>query len=125
MSPSPYSMISSRRPAPSPRSPACKPSLVCSWVTDEEPYGECGLHREAQFTGDGSSWSYSARYKVLNESDARKEHRCNEIKEQELVYVSRQSDDDAAWFECETLRFEPGCASKDFPCIGGTPTIAH
>lgn len=94
------------------------------WVTEQLPYGECRLHREAQFTSNGDSWSYSARYKVMNKSGQQGQLRCEEIKEQEAVYVSSQNEE-AGWTDCETIRFDNGCYSPDFPCLGGPPAVVH
>ena len=93
------------------------------WVTEEQPSGKCRVHREAEFTRNGdSSWSYSARYKVMNKSGQDGQLSCGEIKEQEAIYVSTPNEE-AGWIECETVNFDGACYSPDFPCLGGPPVV--
>lgn len=94
------------------------------WVTEQQPYGECRLHREAQFTSDDGFWSYSARYKVLNKSGQDGPLICEEIREQEAVYVASQNEETEP-AECENIRFGVGCYSPDFPCLGDPPVVVH
>jgi hypothetical protein len=94
------------------------------WATEQQPYGECRIHREAQFTSNGDSWSYSARYKVTNKSGQRGQLRCEEIREQEVIYIASQNEE-AGWADCETIPFEAGCYSPDFPCLGVPPVVVH
>lgn len=101
------------------------PNGLTRWITEEQPYGECRLHREAQFTIDNNnSWSYSARYRVMNKSGRQGALICEEMKEQEVTYASTRNEE-AGWTECETVRFQDGCYSPEFPCLGGPPAIVH
>jgi hypothetical protein len=106
-----------RREAAGPESPA-------RWVTEEKPFGECRFHRVAQFTRDDHSWGYSAQYKVLNKSGHDEHADCAETREQEAIFVSSQYYE-GQWVDCETVRFDEGCWSPDFPCLGGPPVVMY
>jgi hypothetical protein len=92
------------------------------WITEERPYGACQMHRVAQFKRNGYFWDYSAESKVLNKSAQEGQTHCNEILETEAIFVPDQSEE-AGWADCETIRFNEGCSSPNFPCLGPPPAI--
>jgi hypothetical protein len=93
-------------------------------VTEDGPAGVCKLHKISQFTKAEYLWSYSARYEVLNKPGADGVYKCDEIREQEAIYIPGQKQE-TGWTDCETIQFDPGCYSPDFPCLGSPAMVVE
>jgi hypothetical protein len=101
------------------------PSDPKRWVTEPPPYGECRLHQVADFYQGSDGLRYVAAYKVLNKSARSGVIGCHEIREHEAVFGPGPTNAAASRMTCETIHFEPGCWSPEFPCLGGPSVVVQ